>query len=531
MPHDRAPVTNGVLFIALALCLVPPFAIGTKPPVWNELRTRPLLALVFVLAAVGGLTGFAWLHARYAWFLPLVSGGAVACALGLWWRARPGWGTARGLPPGSLGVGASLDAITHQDFYARRAAELGPVFKMAQFHRPVVVVTDLQLGLAVMESERANLTQPRLPFGRLSPGDYLEFMNDERHAHYRAILRTALSGRVVNECRDGVARVVREQLGRMALSPGAQQVSPDGCLKRIAFVSMLRVICGVSVDDPRIDALQQHFDELGTIRFFTERRPEERAEPFAHLVGLVRGMAEDVRAQLARGDVPERSVLSEIVRADEQHIADDTLLGNLVLIVHVTRSNVQGLLRWAFKELFAHPECVIPLRDAASQSAEGRSRVEALASNFVSEVLRLHQSEYFYREVTREIRVGDFHVPPGWLLRVAVREAHDNPDVFPEPGAFRPERFASRHYQKTEYCPFSDGAHSCFGAGLALMIARVLVSELAIEFDGRVVADGPAERDGNRHWSHWRPSRRFRVSLASRGRADEAAPITTPASG
>jgi cytochrome P450 len=143
-------------------------------------------------------------------------------------------------------------------------------------------------------------------------------------------------------------------------------------------------------------------------------------------------------------------------------------------------------------------------------------RIEALASNFVSETLRLHQSEYFYREVQREIQIGDFRIPAGWLLRVCVRECHDNPAVFAEPHTFRPERFADRHYEKTEYCPFSDGTHSCFGAGLALMIARALVTVLAFDFDGRVVADGPSERDGNRHWSHWRPSKKLRVALSRR---------------
>ena len=100
------------------------------------------------------------------------------------------------------------------------------------------------------------------------------------------------------------------------------------------------------------------------------------------------------------------------------------------------------------------------------------------------------------------------------LLRVCVREAHDDPEVFREPHLFRPERFADRTYDKTEYCPFSDGAHSCFGAGLALMIAKVFLLELARGFDVRVVADGPVERAGNRHWGHWQPSRRLRVALS-----------------
>ena len=66
---------------------------------------------------------------------------------------------------------------------------------------------------------------------------------------------------------------------------------------------------------------------------------------------------------------------------------------------------------------------------------------------------------------------------------MCVRECHDDPGVFPDPGAFDPGRFAARAYGRTEYCPFGDG---------------------------------PVERAGNRHWSHWRPSLRFRVALQLR---------------
>ena len=142
--------------------------------------------------------------------------------------------------------------------------------------------------------------------------------------------------------------------------------------------------------------------------------------------------------------------------------------------------------------------------------------IDTALFHFVNETLRMHQSEYFYREVVRDTQIGAYRVPKGWLLRVCVRECHDNASVFPDPKTFNPGRFNGRHYDKTEYCPFSDGTHSCFGADLAVMIARALVTVLAVDFDGRCVADGPVERWGNRHWSHWRPNTKFRISLSRR---------------
>jgi cytochrome P450 len=470
--------------------------------------TSAVLALLSTWAAVT-------VFPAHPALLPIAVAGLLLANVGAWVHARPSFGRRRGLPPGSLGLGISLDAIAQPGFYARAASRWGPIFKMAQFHRPVVCITDLRLGLDVMEEHRVDLAQPRLAFGRLSPGNYIEFMNDEGHARYRAILQSALKGRVIEACRDGVAAAIRDQLRLAATNDVGRGVDPDPYLTRIGFSAMMRVMCGVPADDSQIDELHRWFMALGTMRTFTERRPEQRVEPYEHLVEWVRRRGTEVRNRIARGQHVEPSVMSEILRSDPAHLDDETILGNIVLIVHVTHSNLRGLLGWILKESLDHPEYAAELRRVA-QTTPDATRVRALATRFVNETLRLHQSEYFYREVVRSFEFSGFRVPKGWLLRVCVREAHDDPTVFESPGTFDPGRFENRSYNRTEYCPFSDGAHSCFGAGLAVMIAMSFVSTLAVGFDITVVRDGPIVRDGNRHWSHWRPNPGLRISLVPR---------------
>ena len=519
------PLLIAAAIAVLVVALLPAFGVLRRAPVWREVAGRPLVGwLLGVLGVATVLLGYL-ARASLLAALPLLAVVAAALAAFAWWRARPAYGVERGLPPGSLGLGTSLDAIEHAAFYARAAAQHGPVFKMAQFHRPVVCIVDLTSGFELLESQRARLRQPTLPFGRLSPGNYIEFMNDVRHARYRAILRTALSGRVVAAARPGIEDAIRAYLAAAAQAPTAGGMEPRPWLERLAFASLARTMFGIPPLDPRIDTLRALFDELGVTRTFVERRPEERIPTFTRLVALVRDMGRDILA----GSAPSSgtSVLSEALRADPAHLDDDTLLGNLVLIVHVTRSNVRGLLMWVLKELLDHPEVVLTLREASGREA-GPERLDALATQVVNETLRLHQSEYVYREVVDDITWGQYRIPRGWLVRVCVREAHDNPVTFPEPHRFLPQRFADRAYTRQEYCPFSDGAHSCFGAGLALMIARCLVTILATEWDGRIVADGPVERDGNRHWSHWRPNTRLRIAVSPR--ADGAAPDAAVAS-
>ncbi|MFN0179950.1 MAG: cytochrome P450 [Gemmatimonadales bacterium] len=501
--------------VVVALASLAAGRVVLRPVVFREIRARPLLSL----AALGVAGAILLVVARTwpGWRAALAVAAPVAAALWVlfYLRSRPHFGRSRGLPPGSLGLGVSLDAIGQPAFYARAAERWGPIFKMAQFHRPTVAVVDLPLGLAFMERERAKLAQPRLPFGRLSPGNYIEFMNDAQHTRYRGILRPALSGPVVAASRPGVAEVVRHQLATMADANQLGGVDPDPYLDRIAFASLTRVMFGVAVTDPRVPDLERQFGALGTARAFAERRPEERREPFSRLIEIVRALGTDIFSAPGASGPESRSVLGEILRHDAAHLADETLVGNLILMVHVTRSNVRGLLGWVLKEACDHP--LGPEWEAATAAM---SAIEGLATNFVNETLRLHQSEYFYREVVSDVGIGPYRIPKGWLVRVCVRECHDRPDVFPDPARFDPSRFAGRQYSREEYAPFSDGTHSCFGAGLAVMIAKTLVVALATEFEVRKVADGPVVRQGNRHWSHWRPSLAFRVALSHRKRVD-----------
>ena len=501
---------------ALGLALLPGVWTILKPAVFRELTARPFLALAALALGCVALI----------WLVPLVPGWAAAFAVPaiaaadvlFYLRSRGVYGRSRGLPPGSLSLANSLDAIDDRTFYARAARRWGPVFKMSQFQRPVACIVDLPLGLEIMESQRANLAQPRLPFGRLSPGNYIEFMQDEQHARYRGILKSALSGPVVTDSRPGVRSVMQHELAAWAERDRGQGSDPDPVLERIAFASLVRVVFGIAADDPRVDELEKSFAALGSARMFAERRPARWQEPYDRLVRIVRDFGTGMLADSATGvDPPPRSLLGEILKTDPAQLGDDTLIGNLVLIVHVTRSNIRGLLGWVLKEYCDHPEFGLEIREAASGTTPDTASAGALAGNFVNETLRLHQSEYFYREVKREISIGPYRIPQGWLLRVCVRECHDHPDVFPHPEQFDPKRFAGRHYTRGEYCPFSDGSHSCFGAGLALMIANTLVTVLATGFEVRGVADGPVVRQGNRHWSHWRPSLAFRVAVSLRG--------------
>ena len=300
------------------------------------------------------------------------------------WRARDSYGASRKLPPGSLSFRVSLEALTDPAFYARATAHHGPVFKMSQFHRPVVCIADLPLGLGVLEGQRETLRPPAQPIWRQSPGQLIAFLDDERHVRHRPILRTVLTGDVMDRSRDSLAEVIAAELRYAAADSSGGDLDPRPLLERVTFASVCHVLFGWSAGDPRIVAAQP----LLTSPHFDDRI-------LARAANLVR----------SSGTTPdEHSVLAALLRDDPRHLDDDTLLGNLAIIARVTRSNVRGVLAWTLKELLDHPDVLHDLRTTAANTDE-------LATHVIQETLRLHQSEFICREVTGDVQVGEYRVP------------------------------------------------------------------------------------------------------------------------
>jgi cytochrome P450 len=64
------------------------------------------------------------------------------------------------------------------------------------------------------------------------------------------------------------------------------------------------------------------------------------------------------------------------------------------------------------------------------------------------------------------------------MLVISVMAMHEREDVYPQPRAFRPERFLGQRAGTYTWLAFGGGPHRCIGASLALFESRILLREL-----------------------------------------------------
>ncbi|XP_059619150.1 probable cytochrome P450 4s3 [Phlebotomus argentipes] len=120
-------------------------------------------------------------------------------------------------------------------------------------------------------------------------------------------------------------------------------------------------------------------------------------------------------------------------------------------------------------------------RDYEGQELETMKYLEAV----IKETLRIYPSVPFYsRWVEKEVKVGDVVAPPGVTLSVQTYILHHDPEIFPEPNVFKPERFLdSENMHPYAYVPFSAGPRNCIGQKFAMLEMKKTLAKLLRHFE------------------------------------------------
>ena len=104
----------------------------------------------------------------------------------------------------------------------------------------------------------------------------------------------------------------------------------------------------------------------------------------------------------------------------------------------------------------------------------------------LKESLRLYPPvPYIGRINNEEFQIDDYTVPKHTTCFVVFYSLHRDPEVFPRPEVFDPDRFSSELTTERNayaYLPFSAGARNCIGQKFALLEAKALLASVLRQF-------------------------------------------------
>jgi len=120
------------------------------------------------------------------------------------------------------------------------------------------------------------------------------------------------------------------------------------------------------------------------------------------------------------------------------------------------------------------------LEDGKEVTSEDLKELKYL-ERIIKEAQRICPSvPLFAREIEQDVKVGDYTLPKGTSTLVFSYALHRNPDVFPDPEKFDPDRFLpenSHGRSPFAYIPFSAGQRNCIGQKFAMTELKMTLAK------------------------------------------------------
>jgi cytochrome P450 len=222
-------------------------------------------------------------------------------------------------------------------------------------------------------------------------------------------------------------------------------------------------------------------------------------------------------ARRAKGGVSS-DILGMLMAAryDDGEPMDDAEIRDQIFALLIAGHETTAVaLAWATYFLIREPAVLERLRaeilglpeDAGPEAVLRAPYLQAV----VKETLRIEPIVSDVARLCREpVAVGSWTVPAGELAVVNVCALLSDPEIYPEPSRFLPDRFLQRNYHAGEFPPFGGGSRRCLGASFAemeLMLAIAMLTRLDL-----VLADTEPEVASRRNITMG-PARGVRVKV------------------
>jgi cytochrome P450 len=413
----------------------------------------------------------------------------IACA----WRATRASGsgssdTCSGLPPGVPLPAVMLTYIYWRSpfsYMQRCQSRYGKRFthRMASFPRMVFLSDPAQVK--AMLAAPAEVLHPGKGSTKIVPivGQHSFMLLDEQeHLNGRKAVLPALQKRTIDAERLWVIDTVRRSI---ALWPRNASLMLHPLLRTLTVrVVFRRVFAGMeSQSEGRLSALLDAVLAMlavtgsvvfpvPTLRYGPGRKVWARFVRHRDEVDTLLHALIDER--LGSGGV-ERDALAVLLATRDKNGAPMTrvqLRDNIMSLILAGHETTASQLAWAFQLLAYNPR--VQRRLIAEIDGDAG---DAYLTATIQEVLR-HRPVFLFtipRAVVQPIEIGGWTYHPPVHLLGCIYLLHHDPDVYPEPDEFRPERFLEGQPSPYAYLPWGGGRRRCPGSHLAIMEMKTVL--------------------------------------------------------
>jgi cytochrome P450 family 135 len=397
--------------------------------------------------------------------------------------------TTRGLPPGPPLPRAIQTAIwfrNAQRVLATCRARYGHTFTLKiAYEGTWVFVTRPEDIKKVFTADPAHLhagEANRILLPVVGPQSLL-LLDEGDHLEHRRLLLPPFHGQRMKAYGESMAEIAAAEIETWPLGE-PYKLRPR--MQEVTLEIILRTVFGVR-EGERLAALRTELRRLLDLVtsprnaiFLIALGPEKISnfKPFQKVLDRVDRL---IHAEIAdhrdAGDLEDRDdILSLMLQArheDGSPMSDAELRDELVTLLVAGHETTANALAWAVERLVRHPAKLERL------AAEVEAGEDAYMKAVVQETLRLRPViSLVNRTLKAPFEVAGYELPQGAKVAPCIYLVHRDPEIYPDPDAFKPERFIDDPPGTYTWIPFGGGTRRCIGGAFAQFEMEVVLREL-----------------------------------------------------
>jgi len=328
-------------------------------------------------------------------------------------------------------------------------------------------------------------------------------MFGEPHQRERKLLMPAFHGERMRAYGTLMVEAARRAFAR--IEPGGRFVAIERTVD-ISLEAIVRAVIGVE-DPERIERWQRAIgatlDAAKPMFLFskaTQRAPFGLGPWGAYL----RASSESDRLlyqqiERTRGHTAGRQdILSLMIDAryeDGGAMTDDHIRDEIRTLLIAGHETTAITLAWALYAVHRHASVKTKLleevdavgRDPAPDELAKLPYLNAV----IDETLRFFPViDSVFRMLRKPWAFAGYELPAGMAIGAAILLVHRRADIYPEPDAFKPERFLQGKPKPHEYLPFGGGNRRCIGAAFSHYESCLALATVLREFELELLEDG-----------------------------------------
>jgi cytochrome P450 len=376
-------------------------------------------------------------------------------------------------------------ALARRWMVKRISRRYGDIFtlRLPMFGR-TVIVAEPQLAKQLFQANTEDVGNVQPNLSRILGSGSVFALGGTDHRRRRKLLTPPFHGKSI---RNYEAIFEEETLRESANWPEGREFETLEPMMRITLNAILRAVFGA--DGEQLDELRRIIPPWVTLGSRLAVLPNPtRFSPWARLAryrsqydAVIDQLIEriesdpdfehrdDILALLLRSTYEDGSAMSR------KDIGDELL--TLLAAGHETTASTLG---WAFERISRHPDVLAELVAEAATDGNEYRQATILEIQRVRTVI-----DFAGRHVyAPAFELGDWAIPRGYSVIVALAAIQERPEEFPDPDRFDPQRFVGSR-PGLGWIPFGGGTRRCVGAAFANVemdvVLRTVLRHFVIE--------------------------------------------------